>query len=197
MKRLHLFLPCCTFRKTRSFFFEGDTGENFYIVYAGSVELFKSTLDARDIIINSVEAGELFGEIVLFEGNSYPVSARAKRDTTLISVNRSCIISLLDDSAFRDELFAALFAKIRLLAERIIFLSSLDVEERFLMYLKKNYGQHASYTVTEPKKDIAREIGTVPETFSRMVKKLKKRGMVWDGESLSVPDDIWNDIEFV
>jgi CRP-like cAMP-binding protein len=187
--------PLVHFDEDHILFIEGDEGSSFYVVYSGSVELFRTTKDAKDIVIKSVEKGELFGEIILFEGNTYPVSARVKEKTTLISINRTLIHGLLDDSHFRDELFAALFGKIRMLAKRILFLSTMDVYERFLVYIIKNYGKKNEYEITEQKKVIAREIGTIPETFSRMVKKLKKQGLRWENNSLTIPDTIWKEFE--
>jgi len=72
-------------------------------------------------------------------------------------------------------------------------LTSMDVEERFTEFLREHYGETAVITPDLSKKDIASAIGATPETFSRLLQKLEKRGdFTWNGKSIHLTPDFWD-----
>ena len=75
--------------------------------------------------------------------------------------------------------------------ERILSLTSRDVEERFFAFLEEQYGRRERYTIPMSKKDVAAAIGTIPETFSRLLQRLKAEGLHWDGEELILTKGFW------
>lgn len=173
-------------------FLEGERGNSFYVLIAGSVRLFKSAPDGREITVKLLAPGEIFAEVVLFEKDRYPVSAMAVTDSTLFAMDRAAFNSLLEVDAFRREFIAVLMKKQRYLAGRILYLTAYDVEERFFRFLADHYGTHSSYDLSLPKKDIASAIGTIPETFSRLIQRLTARGIIrWEGSRLELADDFW------
>ena len=58
-------------------FTEGQEGDSLYILAEGSVQLFKTSADGREVVIGTLKRGDIFGEVVLFEQNRYPVGAMA------------------------------------------------------------------------------------------------------------------------
>ncbi|MBN1499280.1 MAG: Crp/Fnr family transcriptional regulator [Spirochaetes bacterium] len=172
-------------------FFEGDTGKYFYIVLEGRIELYKSSSDDREIVLKTVGKEEIFAEVIIFEKNTYPATAKATVKSRLLQIDKEIIIKLLNIEEFRIQFIKTLFSKMRELAERLKFLNSMDVEERFLFFLSSNYGRQNSYKLNLSKKEVAREIGTIPETLSRMLKKLGKEGIIWKGSSITVPENFW------
>ncbi len=173
-------------------FLEDEKGSAIFLVLEGEVELFKSGIDARETIIKTITAGEIFAEILLFEKDSYPVSARANEGAVILEISVTVIHRLLDRDDFRAHFIAGLFKKMRHLTQRIIFLSSLAVEDRFFAYLIERYGKNKEYCIEIQKQEIARAIGTVPETFSRMINRLKDKGITWRGDTLTFPEDFWD-----
>lgn len=168
-------------------FTEGQEGTAFFLMIEGDVRLFKTSPDGQEISLKLVTAGEIFAEVILFEISTYPVSAEALSRGRAFSIEREFFLGLLDEKKFRNEFIANLMQKQRYLAERILYLTSYDVEERFFRFLIKRYGQGGRYTVDMAKKDIASAIGTIPETFSRMIQRLKTAGVLqWEGSILTV-----------
>jgi CRP-like cAMP-binding protein len=173
-------------------FLEGERGASFYILIEGSVRLFKSAPDGREITVKLAAPGEIFAEVILFEKDRYPVSATAATDSVLFSMNRTSFNTLLDNAEFRAEFIAVLMKKQRYLAGRILYLTAYDVEERFFRFLDSHYGRKAAYDIPLSKKDIASAIGTIPETFSRLTQRLTHQGTIkWDGSRLEVRDGFW------
>ncbi|MDT8273973.1 MAG: Crp/Fnr family transcriptional regulator [Desulfomonilia bacterium] len=171
-------------------FTEGQEGSAFFLLIEGALRLFKTSPSGQEISLKLVKPGEIFAEVILFENPSYPVNAMAITGARVMSFERSHVLGLLDEKEFRKEFIVNLMRKQRYLAERILYLTTYDVEERFFRFLIERYGHGGRYTVDMAKKDIASAIGTIPETFSRLIQRLKKQGMLqWEGNSLIIEKD--------
>jgi CRP-like cAMP-binding protein len=178
--------------QSKMIFLEGEQGSSFYILAEGSVRLFKSGPDGREVTVKLAAPGEIFAEVILFEKDRYPVSAIAVTDSVLFSLNRTALYTLLGNEAFRAEFISVLMKKQRYLAGRILYLTAYDVEERFFRFLDGHYGRKAAYEILLTKKDIAAAIGTIPETFSRLIQRLTQSGTIrWEGNRLEIRDGFW------
>jgi CRP-like cAMP-binding protein len=178
--------------KRQVLFLEGQDGDSMYILAEGSVQLFKTSEDGREVVIRTLKPGEIFGEVVLFEQGRYPVGAVALQAGLVLRLTRLQVDCLLVDEEFRRDFVAMLMRKQRYLAERILYLSTRDVEERFFDFLEEQFGRHDHYQIALSKKDVAAAIGTIPETFSRLLLRLKQQGTAsWEGETLSLNNGFW------
>ena len=181
-----------TVKKRDILFMESAKGDAVYLLVSGSIQLIKTNLDGKETVIKTVKEGELFAEVILFEKPRYPVTAIARTEAEVIELPRTGFLNLLNEEEFRNDFMAMLMAKQRYLAERIQQLTSMDVEERFTEFLREQYGEQARITPDLSKKDIASAIGATPETFSRLLQKLEKRGgFKWNGKSIEVDPAFW------
>jgi CRP-like cAMP-binding protein len=173
-------------------FLEGEKGHSMYMLAEGTAQLYKTTPEGREIVIKTIQPGEIFGEVVLFEEDCYPVSAVTLSSCLLLRLPKLQVHCLLTAEAFRHDFLAMLMRKQRYLTDRILTLSSEDVEQRFYGFLQEQYGRRERYEVPLSKKDIASAIGTIPETFSRLILRLKKSdGLRWEGRTLTLPKGFW------
>jgi CRP/FNR family transcriptional regulator len=181
-----------TVRKRETLFMEGDRGSAMYLMAQGVVQLFKTSPDGKEVVIKLVRPGEIFGEVVLFEKDVFPVSASALTPVQVFLLPKKQFLLLLEDEVFRREFIAILLSKQRYLADQIFRLSALDVEQRFFHFLVDQYGEQEEYHIDVTKRDIAAAIDALPETLSRLLLKLKEDGVVqWDGEALKVRKGFW------
>ena len=172
-------------RKRHVLFSEGEKGDAIYLLVQGNLKLHKSAPDGREIVIKVVQPGELFAEVILFEEARYPVTAVAISNALLLKLLKRDVHQLLKTEDFRSDFIAGLLRKQRYLTERIRQLSSEDVEERFLLFLREHYGERKVIETTISKKEIAAGIGATPETFSRLIRRLTKaRKLSWKGKVL-------------
>jgi len=179
--------------KRELLFMEGAEGRAIYLLISGSLQLVKTSIDGRETVIKTVKQGELFAEVILFEKPRYPVSAVARTKVEVIELPRAGFLRLLDERDFRNDFMAMLMVKQRYLAERIQQLTAMDVEARFVEFLREHYGEAGNITPDLSKKDIASAIGATPETFSRLLQKLEKRGgFSWKGRSIRIAQDFWD-----
>jgi CRP-like cAMP-binding protein len=173
-------------------FREGQEGDSLYILAEGIVQLFKSADDGREVVLRTLQAGEIFGEVVLFETGRYPASALTLAPSVLLRLTRLQVDCLLAEGEFRADFIAMLMRKQRYLAGRILYLTTRDVEDRFFDFLAEQYGRRESYEIPLAKKQVAAAIGTIPETFSRLLLRLKAEGLgSWEGDRFSLAPGFW------
>ena len=173
-------------------FHEGQKGDALFLVESGELQLVKSSGDSQDVVIRSVRPGDVFGEVILFEKDMYPVSAVAVKKSSLYSLPRVALLGLLDDPDFRNEFIGGLMQRMRYLAERILYLTAYDAEERFYRFLEEMAGRQETYDLSLSKKDMASAIGTTPETLSRLLARLESAGDIqMTGKCLKLRDGFW------
>jgi CRP/FNR family transcriptional regulator len=176
--------------KNEILFLEGDKGNYFFYVASGTVKLFKTSPSGQETVLRLQGPGSIFAEVILFERNEYPVSAVSLTRSLVVHIPREHFLKLLDEEGFRNEFISTLMHKQRYLTDRIMYLTSFDVEERFFRFLIEHYGMRSEYGIDMTKKDIASAIGTIPETLSRLLDRLKGRGVIsWDNRTLKVRKD--------
>jgi CRP-like cAMP-binding protein len=194
-KSLRVLAAICIPKKVQKrelIFLEGQEGRSMFILAQGAVQLYKTAIDGRQIVIKTVKAGEIFGEVVLFEETEYPVSAVALQNCLLLGLPKLQIDCLLVSDSFRRDFIAMLMRKQRYLTDRILHLTSRDVEQRLFYFLREQYGEKEEYRITLSKRDIAAAIGTIPETFSRLLLRLKQEQTIqWEGEILRLVKGFW------
>ena len=177
-------------KKRDYLFHEGEKGGSMFLLADGNLQLHKNTEDGREVVIRVVKPGDVFAEVVLFEKERYPVSARAVTAATVLSFPKAGIHRLLAEEGFRNDFIAMLMAKQRYLAERIQELTTKDVEHRFFTFLRSQYGEKETIHTPLSKKDIAAAIGTTPESLSRLIQRLHEDKIIdWQGKEIHILSD--------
>jgi CRP-like cAMP-binding protein len=186
-----------TLEPKETLFSEGFEGSFFYILLKGNIRVYKTSYDGKESTIKIINPGEFFAEAILFGRTHYPASATATELSEIIAIHRDSFWSMIDNPESRNIFMVAVFEKLRYLTDRIHFMSSHDVEDRFFKFLTDNYGEKYEYNITIPKKDIASAIGTIPETFSRLIMRLTKMGIItWKQNNLVIKENFWEDSYF-
>ncbi|MBD3344459.1 MAG: cyclic nucleotide-binding domain-containing protein [Chitinivibrionales bacterium] len=180
--------------KGRMLFREGERGFALYLLGTGNIQLGKRTKDAGEVIVKVVRPGEVFGEVILFEQDRYPVTATAIKKSLLFVLPKHQMYCLLDNKSFRNDFFVLLMKKQRYLTERLRDQQSVDVDVRLAGFLKEHYGMKNRIVPGISKKAMASSIGVTPETLSRLLLRLKKQGvLVWEGKEIVVGEKFWGD----
>lgn len=173
-------------------FHEAEQGDSVYLLVSGAVQLHKTSAEGKEVVIKVIRPGEVFAEVILFEEDCYPVTATAIASSEVLVIPKQGMNALLDREAFRNDFISMLMKKQRYLSARIQYLTSHDVEERFRLFLIEHYGEQEEISCSLSKKDIAAAVGTTPESLSRLILRLKDRGLLsWESATIRVDPLFW------
>jgi CRP/FNR family transcriptional regulator len=167
-----------TVKKGSVLFNEGEKGYAVYICGSGNIQLVSHNRSGKETVIKMISSGEMFAEVILFEFDTYPVTAVALSRSTVYLLPKHQFLCLLEDSDFRSDFITNLMKKLRYLAQQIVDISTLSVEERFLKYILSQNSVDDEYIMPISKKEIASAIGTNPETLSRVFASLKNNKII-------------------
>ncbi len=172
--------------KKEPLFAEGDRADGFFIVAAGRVKVFKMSAEGKEQVLHVIEAGQSFAEATIFEGGHFPASAEALEDGALVFIPKRPFIDLLERApriALR--MLASMSKWLKRMTDLVESLALRDVEARLVHFISEELkGRGASLAdgaVLElefTKNVLASRLGTVPETFSRILKKLQEEGKI-------------------
>ncbi len=175
-------------------FLKGDEGTHVYRLRTGSIRLYQSEEGGREATVRLIEPMELFAEVVLFERDTYPVSAIAMADSEISTYPRARVLSLLEDQAFRNDFIRSLAGKLRFLSAEVAAMSALDLETRFARFLEGRYGRAEVINLTMSKQDVAAALSVRPETLSRAIRKLDQAGLLtWKSRTIRIEPEFWAD----
>jgi len=174
------------FGKKESVFREGDAVEGFYVVASGKVKVFKLSEEGKEQVLHVLESGQSFAEAALFEGGVYPAHAETLAETETLLLQKRPFLELLEKHpkvAIR--MLGSLSRWLRQMAGLVEDLSLRDVEARLLLFLSGELQARgiplrdgATLELPFSKNVLASRLGTVPETFSRALKKLQEEGRI-------------------
>ena len=181
-----------TVQKGAVLFTEGQRGYSLYLLASGNIHLSKSSAGGREAVIKIIGPGEIFGEVVLFEQESYPVDARALKRSVVYLIPKHQFSCLLENERFRNDFIRMLMKKQRYLADRILSLAAYDVEDRLFRFIAGQFGRRQEYSVDLSKKEVASAIGTMPETLSRVLLRLKRQKLLsWSKQRITLARGFW------
>ncbi|MDZ4198151.1 MAG: Crp/Fnr family transcriptional regulator [Kiritimatiellia bacterium] len=174
--------------KNECLFREGEPGHSVYLLARGRAELFKTTPGGEEVVITVIRPGQVFAEIVLFEKDRFPVTARTLTECNIYLFPRRDIRGLLSGEAFRNDFLTMMFAKQRHLTEQILQMTYRDLEARLFLFLKDQYGDDPEIRIDLSKRSVAAALRTTPESLSRLLKKLAgEERLIWTGKILRRP----------
>ncbi len=163
---------------------ENDIAEVFYVVISGMVKMFKASPDGREQTLYIFGPGEIFGVCAIFSDMVFPAGASALEESVLLTFKGD----LVKDIAHQDP--TILFNMIRVLACRlkesmalVELLALKDIPQRVASFLlmstiKKDCREEAAVDLMITRREMAKIIGSTPETLSRVLKKLAMENMI-------------------
>ncbi|CUU07527.1 CRP/FNR family transcriptional regulator, anaerobic regulatory protein [Candidatus Thermokryptus mobilis] len=175
------FSKLMNFKKRETIFLEGDPYLGFFIVIKGVVRVYKSNPDGREITLHIIEPFGSFAEVPLFleESLTYPASAQALENSTLIFIPKDGFLKILKNNTGICLKMLHGFAK-RLISlnQQIENLTLMDVSSRLAEYLYREYEKYGVKEIIVKRTILATYLGTIPETISRTLRKFHEEGLI-------------------
>jgi CRP/FNR family transcriptional regulator len=165
--------------KGQYLFHEGDAAVGFYIVQTGAVNVHRVNAAGKEQIIHIFRPGESFAEAALATERGYPADAQALESSQVLLIQKDGILAVLrrkPELAIR--MLGAMSSHLRVLVGQLEDMTLKDVETRFANWLVKRCPDPRSEKPVQielnmTKRVLAAELGTISETFSRLLAKFR------------------------
>lgn len=160
-------------------FREGEPAQGFYVVQTGAINVHRVNAAGKEQVIHVFRPGESFAEAALATDRGYPADARSIGDSQVLLVQKAGFLDLLrKEPQLALRMLGVMASHLRVLVGQIEDLTMKDVETRLANWLLKRCPDPKSETpfsldLTMTKRVLAAELGTVSETFSRTLAKLR------------------------
>ena len=170
-------------KRNENLFNQGDSASRFFLVRSGQITLFQTSPDGNEKVVDIIGPGQTFAEAVMFmEGNRYPVNSKATTNSELFYFDNKAFIEQLHNSdALCFAMMADMSTRLKGLLTEISELTIYNAKHRLISYLLGHINDlkdQPTVKLTATKSMIASRLSITPETFSRIMSKLKKEGLI-------------------
>lgn len=174
-------------------FLQDEKASGFYILLEGALQVYRTGMDGRRQILHVFDsAGDVCGEVPVFEGTVYPATAEAARNSSIIHVPRDPFLQVARaQPEILLGMLAVLSRRIRRFVGLIDDLSLKDVGTRLAQYLVGLREESGRDKLTLPvsKGMLASQLGTIAETVSRTLRKMQEQELIRvDGRQIEILD---------
>jgi len=173
----------------------GDPARYFYVLKHGQIQLYRLSPSGEEKVIEIILPGQSFAEAVMFfKINSYPVSAKAVLNTALWRIEMATFLSLLQESnALCLSLMGGMSRRLHGAIQDIDQLTLQNAGMRVIHLLLQSAPNHTvkrySLDWETPKQVLASRLSVRPETFSRILQRLSRKGLIAvQGKTIEVLD---------
>lgn len=186
-----------THRARAYVFMEGDAARWFYVVRSGHVKIVRHSKTGKDVVLELLGPGEVFGGVAVIERRPYPASAQATEPTVVLKVPADPVIALAErHPTFIKEMALMIGRRLRAAHDSVASLAVDPVEARLattLLRLATREGTKSDRGVTLPfhltRQSLADMTGTTVESAIRILSRWLRDGLLAeDGGRLVLAD---------
>ena len=172
--------------KREMLFSDGEEAKGFYAILSGKIKLYKISSEGKEQILHIVSAPDAFAEAALFVEGSYPAFAEALTESQLLFFPKRDFIQLIEKNPkLSINMIVSLSHFLRRFASLIEELSLKEVSSRMAKYLidlsmrlSKEGKSPKEVELDLSKTQLASKLGTISETLSRTLAKMKAKGII-------------------
>jgi CRP/FNR family cyclic AMP-dependent transcriptional regulator len=160
-------------------FEEDDEADELFVVRSGRVAIGRRSIDGRESLVALMEAGDLFGEMPLFDQGTRSASARALEHSEVLGIPYGVVREALDANP------QLLWEVVRLLAERLRNTGSaladavfLDVTGRTAKRLLELAGDQDEFQLPITQEELAGLVGASRERINKSIAAFIRLGWI-------------------
>jgi CRP/FNR family transcriptional regulator len=175
-----------TVAKGERLYLQGSADKNIYILKKGAVKIVKQTPHGKDIIVDIVQSGTIFGEITSIDPKERDESAEMIEDGLICTFDREKFQELMQSvPGLSIKITKMIHFRFRKIENRLLDLLHSSVEQRLaktLVNLMEEFAvPHENGYLVKVKlthSDYADLIASTRETVTATFNKLKKMGII-------------------
>jgi CRP/FNR family transcriptional regulator len=174
------------YRKNMFIFTEGEPGEAVYFVKTGKVKISKMVEDGREHVLNIMQEGDIFGEVVLFNGGNYPATSEVIEDAEVGILRNEDLENLMRQNVdIAIDMLKIMSRRLKNASSQIRDLALKDALSRtagLLLKLSEAFGTETEEGVvinlSLNRQELANMVGLTRETVTRVLSDLKRTKVI-------------------
>ncbi|HHD82263.1 MAG TPA: Crp/Fnr family transcriptional regulator [Campylobacterales bacterium] len=156
-------------------FYQGDASVHLHIVLKGNIEVFKSHVNGKIVVLKKFAPFEFIAEVSNYKNMPFPASARAKGYAEVLSIDYEKFQnSFLNHPLLVPQILSSMADKIMNLEKIVSSHLVMDATQRVAHYIY----EHESEFNTIKHHKIAEKLYITPVTFSRILRKFKEEKII-------------------
>lgn len=163
----------------------GEPGQSMMAIAEGTVRVSMFTPSDREVTLGDLQAGDVFGEIAMLDGQERSASVKALTNCTLVVLERRALLDLLNrNPGLSIRLIELLCQRVRRSDERMIEIAFLDLPARLAkLLLRLTVAAPASEDkplskLSQSQSELAGMIGNSRENVNRCLRRWQKADLV-------------------
>ncbi|ACV07008.1 Crp/Fnr family transcriptional regulator [Kytococcus sedentarius] len=165
------------------FYRQGEEVGQLFVLHEGTVKLTHGRADGTQRIVRTVAPGQVVGEHPLLAGGPADHTATAIEPVVACVFQHDQLAGLMGEHPrITRDLLGAMSRRLADAEQRIARLTSTDMAARLADYLldlpAAVQGRDVRVSLPMRKREVASYLGVTPESFSRALARLEKRGLV-------------------
>lgn len=164
-------------------FAEGSEADALYVVESGRIAIGNKSFDGRESMVAMMTAGDLFGEMSLFDQMGRSAEARALESSTVIAVPYQALIDLWDaQPKLLWKVIAMLTRRLRNMDSALADSFFLDVTGRTAKHLLELAGDREEFEIPITQEELAGLVGASRERVNKAISSFVKLGWIEQNE---------------
>ena len=164
-------------------FEEDDEASELFVVSSGRIAIANKSTDGRESVVALMEAGDLFGEMPLFDGMGRSTEARALTTAEVIAVPYAPLQALYNEQPkLLWEVVAMLSRRLRVTDEALADSVFLDVTGRTAKRLLEMAGDADEFVLPVTQEELAGMVGASRERVNKAIASFIRLGWIEQGD---------------
>ena len=164
-------------------FFQSDPSELAYIVRTGKISIVLNSPDGREMVINEMHSGDLFGELGILTKKSRSTSAIARTKSELLIVPRQVFLNVIEkEPQLALRILEMTAQRLQMSGKRESALAFMDAQARLArLLLELEEKEHDKGYVTISQEELAHHTGLIRQTVAKALGKWRRDGWLITG----------------
>ncbi len=181
-------------------YFPAETSDCVYILKEGRVKIYRQTADGKEIILNIITPGEMFGELGIAGQQKREEVAEVLEDAIVCSIALKDMQALMQCMPnLNTEILKRLGSRVKKVQNRLESLICKNVEQRIRTLIREIAQEHGRIIAGDPGQievklglthaEIAKLTATCRQSVSSLLRDMEKQGLIkYDRRRIYIKD---------
>ena len=165
---------------------KGDPGNHLFVIHRGKVKFGTGAADGREMTLNLLGPGAIFGEIAFADGGDRTADVVAVENSELLALDRRELVPLMqNEPEVMLRIMEMLAARVRWVSEAFEDAAFLELPARLakrLLFLAQHFGldtpRGRALAVKLSHKELANHMNVTRESVNRLIQKWRRDGII-------------------